>query len=151
MNKPLTIIETRYAPDAVPNPNSVQAHQGQILQTQLHIIYARLAMADAIKRDEIPFASHLLYTQCLDDTDVFERNLGLVLAEQYYQFAHQVVLYSDLGQSAGMKQGRQIALEQGITIRNRRLFPHISLEKKQELYSEIHKKGLQLPKAWSTY
>lgn len=144
MKKTLTIIESPYAPDP---SNTIQSPQAQL---QLHIRYARLAMIDSIRQNETPFASHLLYTQCLDDTDVFERNLGLLQAEQFYHYAERVVFYSDLGHSAGMKQGDAIALDLGIPVHNRRLFPHIPLEKKQQIYSEIYNKGLQLPKQWSS-
>lgn len=37
--------------------------------------YARLALRDSLKRGEIPFASHLLYPQTLDDTDEIRRIL----------------------------------------------------------------------------
>ena len=38
---------------------------------------ARRAMLDCLKRGEAPFASHLLYTQALDDSDAAHRKLGI--------------------------------------------------------------------------
>ena len=42
-----------------------------------NIEYARLCLKDSLLRGESPIASHLLYTQVLDDTKLDERNLGI--------------------------------------------------------------------------
>lgn len=40
-------------------------------------MYARRAMLDCLRHGEAPFASHLLYTQVLDDTIPEDRELGM--------------------------------------------------------------------------
>ena len=86
----LTIIESPFAGDV-----------------ETHILYARRAMKDSIKRGEAPFASHLLYTQegILDDQDANERRLGMFCGWAWMQYANQVAVYTDYGISLGMSQG----------------------------------------------
>lgn len=69
--------------------------------------YARLAMLDSIFRGEAPFASHLLYTQMLDDNDTEERMLGITLGFAWRQVAHLVAFYVDLGMSDGMRLSQE--------------------------------------------
>lgn len=69
--------------------------------------YARLAMLDSIFRGEAPFASHLLYTQMLDDNDKEERMLGITLGFAWRQAAHLVAFYVDLGMSDGMRLSQE--------------------------------------------
>ena len=42
-----------------------------------NIAYAKEAMRDSLYRGEAPFASHLLYPQMLDDTNEYERRMGI--------------------------------------------------------------------------
>jgi hypothetical protein len=66
--------------------------------------YARAAISDCIKRGEIPYASHLFYTQegILDDTLQHERDLGIKMGFAWAILAPKRVYYSDYGQSGGM-------------------------------------------------
>lgn len=75
--------------------------------TAANEVYARLAMADALKRGEDPYASHLLYTQpgVLDDTVPEERELGMNAGWNWMAVADGVVAYVDLGVSPGMERG----------------------------------------------
>jgi hypothetical protein len=88
------VLETPYAGD---------------VEANLH--YARLCMADCLKRGEAPFASHLLYTQpgVLDDTDPEERKLGIeagfLWAKSLTDGVDLRVVYVDRGISGGMQQG----------------------------------------------
>lgn len=125
-DKVLTIIESPYAGDM-----------------QLNILYARLACADSISRGEIPFASHLLYPQFLDDTDPAQRKVGFNCAANYYRFACRVVSYVDLGTSTGMTWGQKFANAGGIPAIERRLFPDIFDNLK--IIEEIRKNSLTLP------
>lgn len=69
--------------------------------------YARAAILDCLLRGEAPYASHLLYTQVLDDDDE-ERRRGM---EAGIELSHlllldedaQHVFYDELGISGGMK------------------------------------------------
>lgn len=92
----LVIIESPYAGDLKGN-------------TQ----YAQWAMLDALKRGEAPFASHLLYTQALNDNDPAERRLGIEAGHQWGKKAEATVVYIDRGMSTGMRQGIHHALAHG--------------------------------------
>lgn len=67
--------------------------------------YARECMLDSLRRGEAPFASHLLYTQVLEDSDVRERGLGIAAGLAWGQAADLTAVYRDLGVSAGMRLG----------------------------------------------
>jgi len=69
-----------------------------------NVAYARKAMKDCITRGELPFASHLLYTQVLDDKVNDQRNLGLYLNMSMISRATFVAVYTDLGISPGMEK-----------------------------------------------
>lgn len=84
----LIILETPYAGDIEKNIN-----------------YAKACMKDCLMRGESPMASHLLYTQCLDDTDKQERMLGINAGFAWRKKAEYTVVYTDLGISKGMQHG----------------------------------------------
>lgn len=67
--------------------------------------YALAAMRDSLERGEAPFASHLLYTQVLDDTDPVEREWGIEAGLIWGACADLTVVYTDLGISGGMSYG----------------------------------------------
>lgn len=70
--------------------------------------YARAAMLDCLLRGEAPYASHLLYTQVLDDDEEEERRRGM---EAGIELSHRLLLdedaqhvfYDELGISGGMR------------------------------------------------
>ena len=70
--------------------------------TARNVAYARLAMLDSIYKGEAPFASHLLYTQVLNDDDVEERKLGIGMGSAWAEAADLVAFYIDFGMSIGM-------------------------------------------------
>jgi hypothetical protein len=65
--------------------------------------YGRLCMLDCLRRGEAPFASHLLYTQCLDDNIEIERTLGMNAGFVWGEVADLHAFYVDLGMSPGME------------------------------------------------
>lgn len=75
--------------------------------------YAMAAMRDSLLRGEAPFASHLLYTQMLDDSDPTERSIGIEAGLVIGSFAVATVVYQDLGISEGMKYGIERAELEG--------------------------------------
>jgi hypothetical protein len=98
----------------------------------LNIQYARRAMRDSIQRGEIPYASHLLYTQVLNDDEPTERALGMAIGQQMLRiiaagvfsnstFGAVCAVYDDLGLSPGMKQGIEWAAKHGIQIEFRQV------------------------------
>ena len=70
-----------------------------------NIEYARKCLLDSLKRKEFPIASHLLYTQVLEDTNELERELGITAGLEWGKFAKKTVVYTDLGISKGMEYG----------------------------------------------
>ena len=71
--------------------------------------YARACLFDAITRGELPFASHLLYTQTLDDNDPEHRKLGMALGHEMIRRADLGLAYLDRGKSDGMKADIEFA------------------------------------------
>jgi hypothetical protein len=68
--------------------------------------YARAAMLDSLLLGEAPYASHLLYTQVLDDDKPDERergmSAGIALSESLLARDAVHAFYVDLGWSGGM-------------------------------------------------
>jgi hypothetical protein len=79
------IIETPYRGDVVSN-----------------LSFARQCVLHSIWLGEAPIASHLLYTQVLDDKDQKHRELGIALGLVWRSAADYSVFYTDLGWSNGM-------------------------------------------------
>lgn len=96
MKRPTVIIESPYAGD-----------------TNLNEAYARQCLKDCLQRGEAPFASHLLYTQVLDDNKRNERNLGIQVGLDFGRLCDKTVVYTDLGISSGMKIGIESAMFHG--------------------------------------
>jgi hypothetical protein len=76
-----------------------------------NVAYARLAVRDSIRRGEAPIASHLLYTQpgILDDSIADERELGILCGHAWARVAEAMVVYTDLGITAGMRRAIETA------------------------------------------
>jgi len=68
-------------------------------------IYVKACIRDSLSRGEAPFASHLFYTQILDDAAPDERNLGMKAGWTWMEVADLVAVYKDLGVSPGMRSG----------------------------------------------
>lgn len=83
--------------------------------------YARECMLDCLKRGEAPFASHLLYTQVLDDRAPTDRALGIEAGFAWGVMADATVVYLDRGMSNGMILGVEAAEKCGRPIEYRRL------------------------------
>lgn len=86
-----------------------------------NIRYARLCVYDSIQYGEAPFASHLLYTQCLDDEDPEQRKRGMYAGFSWGARAALCAAYVDFGISGGMQSGIDRALGLGIPVVQRRL------------------------------
>lgn len=102
----LVIVESPYAGDVARNT-----------------AYARAAMRDCLLKGEAPFASHLLYTQLqvLDDTNPYERALGIEAGLRWGEHARATVVYDDLGLTKGMRQGIERALDAGRPVEMRQI------------------------------
>jgi hypothetical protein len=87
--------------------------------------YAKLCMLDAFRRGEAPFASHLLYTQMLNDEIPTDRKLGMAAGFAWGAVAELAVVYRDLGVSEGMRQGIENHVFQGTPVEYRVLPPDL--------------------------
>lgn len=92
----LVLVESPYAGDVDAN-----------------VAYARECMRDCLARGEAPFASHLLYTQVLDDTIDLQRARGINAGLAWGMKADATVVYVDRGISVGMKLGVKSAEHAG--------------------------------------
>lgn len=88
-----------------------------------NVKYAKEAVLDSLRRGEAPFASHLLYTQVLDDQNPKEREAGISAGLEYHKHgrADIVAFYADLGFSEGMKRALKSAIEESVEIEIRSL------------------------------
>lgn len=78
-------------------------------EEERNVRYARACMLDClVERRESPIASHLLYTQVLDDSKDWERQTGIMAGLAWQQVADAVVFYVDLGMSAGMQKAMDL-------------------------------------------
>tara|TARA_R110000822_G_scaffold11497_5_gene41987 strand:- start:142 stop:528 length:387 start_codon:yes stop_codon:yes gene_type:complete len=87
----------------------------------LNIEYARSCLLDSLNRGESPFASHLLYTQVLDDRNSDQRKMGMTLALAWYEVADLCAVYIDRGISEGMESGIKHAESLKIPVEERRI------------------------------
>ena len=94
-------------------------YKGTAEYTGWNVSYARRCLSDSLNRGESPFASHLLYTQVLDDEIPEQRSLGMESALAWYDVADLCAVYTDLGISEGMKKGVAYAKSRGLTIQER--------------------------------
>ncbi len=92
-------------------------------EVRRNILYARACVRDSLIRGEVPFASHLFYTQpgILDDNIQDERDLGINAGKELIEALPDIttVVYQDLGISRGMQYGIDRAEENGRTIEYR--------------------------------
>jgi hypothetical protein len=85
-------------------------------EVERNLAYAKMAMLDSIYRGEAPFASHMLYTQVLDDKVPSERELGIKMGQAWLIEANLVAFYVDLGMSQGMKASLQLLKSKRIRV-----------------------------------
>lgn len=83
--------------------------------------YAVKCMRDCLLRGEAPFASHLLYTQALNDFDPKQREIGMTAGFAWRETADATIVYDDLGISSGMQRGIDHAKRIGQLIEFRKL------------------------------
>jgi len=91
------------------------------VDTVRHVDYARACLKDCLARGEAPIASHLLLTQVLDEQRPEQRGQGIAAGHLWIRVADAVVLYADLGLSAGMEQGIATADLFGVPVETRYL------------------------------
>jgi hypothetical protein len=83
-----------------------------------HKMYANHMIRAALSEGCIPVASHVFFTEALDDTHPAERALGILAGLRLGDFADECWVCADLGVSAGMAEGIRRAQERGQEIRH---------------------------------
>ena len=83
--------------------------------------YAMRCIRDSIDRGEAPFASHIFYTQFLDDAQPAQRERGLSAGFAWGASADLCAVYKDFGISGGMMRGINNARRHGIQIEMREI------------------------------
>lgn len=91
----LVVIESPYGT----RPDGTRCTWAEI---ERNTAYARAALLDCLQRGEAPLASHLLYTQVLDDENPSDRVLGMTAGAAYLPLVVRGVVYEDHGISRGM-------------------------------------------------
>jgi hypothetical protein len=87
--------------------------------TEANLAYARECMRDSLSRGEAPFASHLLYTQVLDDAVPEDREIGIRAGQSWGRHAELTAVYADRGISEGMAAGIADAQRVGRAVETR--------------------------------
>jgi hypothetical protein len=93
-------------------------HAGAVYK---HTLFLKRCIKDSIKRGEIPFASHLFYTQVLNDKIPEQRKQGIDLGDQIRLKCDYTVFYIDLGWSKGMVHGLVYCQNNGLARKERNL------------------------------
>ena len=93
------------------------------IEMDRNILYARACVRDCLLRGEIPFASHLFFTQpgILDDNIKSERKLGINAGKILIEAIPDIitVVYKDFGITRGMRYGIKRAAKKGRNIEYR--------------------------------
>jgi hypothetical protein len=100
----LVILESPYAGDVERN-----------------VAYAHQCVRDCLLRGETPYASHLMLTGALDDTQAWQRALGCAAGMFWAQAADKVVVYEDHGISSGMAAAIETHLNRGMIVESRKI------------------------------
>ncbi len=110
-------------------------------QVKQNIKYARSCVRDCLNRGEVPFASHLLYTQpgILNDNVPSERKLGIEAGFELTNDFDLVAIYTDLGLTHGMVKGLKARKELGKTIEERTLGKDWEEKYDQRIIKHSHK------------
>ena len=88
---------------------------------KLNVAYAQACLLDSLNRGEAPIASHLLYTQVLNDLVPTERKQGIDAGLAWRKVAEAAALYVDFGVSEGMNLARKLYEREGIPFEQRTL------------------------------
>jgi hypothetical protein len=104
----------------IESPYSADTPEGIIK----NIRYARACVFDCLSKNEIPYASHLFFTQpgILDDNSPTERMRGIIAGKAVIKKLEAVtVVYTDQGISRGMQIGIEMAEKEGRKVEYRSL------------------------------
>jgi hypothetical protein len=86
-----------------------------------NVEYAKQCALDCLERGEAPIASHLLFTQFLDDKIPEHRAMGIEAGLAWVPVADAMVAYVDRGISNGMDAAMRHARRSGLPVELRTL------------------------------
>jgi len=69
---------------------------------EANVAYAWECVIDSMKRGEAPWASHLFYTEIMNDADPAQRSLGFACEYAWLRVCDLLAVYTDRGLSSGM-------------------------------------------------
>lgn len=117
---------------------------GDYYTEEENVEYAQRCLKHSLELGESPFASHLLYTQALDDKIPEERRMGIEAGLKFYTIAKRSVIYADHGISDGMLKGIDRAASKPIPLVLRTLNKasrwHNIDYKSEDLFLNLHKR-----------
>lgn len=105
----------------MPGSNCVVIESPYAGDVEYNVKYARKCLKDSLSRGEAPFASHLLYTQVLDDLVPVEREQGINGQLSFLDLTKKTVVYNDRGISRGMQAAIDYATSKGYSVEYRSL------------------------------
>ncbi len=82
-------------------------------------VYRQVVICHSIKQWEAPFASHQMYTDALNDDDLYQRLIGCGAGYTWMKIADLVAFYMDRGFSSGMKSALYKAVDYSLPIQFR--------------------------------
>lgn len=89
--------------------------------------YTKLCCKDSLhNHGESPFASQLMFTAFLDDSDPIQRAWGLAASDNWRKVTDAIVFYVDHGWSSGMQRAFDLAKDRNIPIEFRSLKGEVS-------------------------
>ena len=88
--------------------------------------YLQKCIRDCLHRGEVPFASHQMYTEALNDSAPEDRELGISAGFFAIKRTDYTVVYCDWGISFGMLGGIEEAVKNGKPIFTRSLYGGIA-------------------------
>ena len=86
-----------------------------------NLAYLKLCLIQVITEGHNPYASHLFFTQFLDDNDPVQRKVGITLGNQWRLYCEETHFFVDLGWSAGMQEAYAMCYANNYPHRVRRL------------------------------
>lgn len=106
-----------------------------------NVLYAQFCVLDSLQKGEAPYASHLLYTQVLNEHDPAQRTFGIDAGLEFGTVCSKSVVYTDLGISSGMQKGIDHAIRHGRDVQMRTLPPELKAAFEERLRTHAHEKG----------
>jgi hypothetical protein len=119
----LTRVNTKLVVIESPFGTNLDGSRATADQIETNIRYVRACMADCLRRNEAPYASHAIYTLpgVLNDALPEERKKGMEAGFAWGAKADLVAVYCDLEITSGMSAGIERAKANGIPCEERHL------------------------------